>query len=279
MARAERADGRLNVEDGGRGDALVLLHGFTGGAAQWRAHAPAFRPAFRTVAVDLPGHGASPCPDRYGIERCADDLAALLDRLGIDRAHWLGYSMGGRVALAFALRHPERVGRLILESASPGIEEAAERAARLDADEALARRIERDGTERFLDEWLAQPMFASLARLTPDERAADSRWRLDNDPAGLAAALRALGAGAQPSFWGRLGEVRAPTLLLVGGEDRKFLSIAQAMAARMPAARVAVLSGAGHNAHLESPAAFRRAVLEFLRDGGAVSFETIEEAP
>lgn len=270
MARVDLDDVGLNVEDAGRGDALVLLHGFTGSAAQWHAHAAAFRDTFRTVAIDLLGHGGSSCPHdprRYDMGHGVADLAAVLDRLGIARAHWLGYSMGGRVALAFALRHPERVGRLILESASPGIEDSGERAARVAEDEALARRIERDGTERFIDDWLAQPMFASLARLDPAARESDRAARRGHQPAGLANSLRGMGAGAQPSYWDRLGEVRAPTLLLVGSEDRKFLAIARAMRARMPDAQLAVLDHAGHNAHLEAPAAFRRVVLDFL--GGA----------
>ena len=93
------------------------------------------------------------------------DLTALLDRLGIARAPVVGYSMGGRVALHLALGAPERVAALVLESASPGIADAAQRAARVKSDEALADDIERLGIEAFVDRWEAQPLFASQSRL------------------------------------------------------------------------------------------------------------------
>ena len=133
----------LNVEVRGAGPALLLLHGFTGSAATWTSHLDAWD-GFTTVAVDLLGHGDSDCPPdprRYRMERCVEDMTALLDELAIGQAAVLGYSMGGRIALHLALHAPDRLWALVLESASPGIEDAKEREKRVRADAALAESI------------------------------------------------------------------------------------------------------------------------------------------
>jgi 2-succinyl-6-hydroxy-2,4-cyclohexadiene-1-carboxylate synthase len=149
--------------------------------------------------------------------------------------------------------------------ASPGIQDAGERAARRAADEALAHELERDGVAVFLDRWLAGPLFATL----PAERAGRAE-RLGNSAAGLAAALRLLGTGAQEPLWARLPELTVPVLLLAGELDRKFAALAGRMAAAVgPRARVALLPGAGHAAHLERPEETGRLVEGFLAEAHA----------
>ena len=251
----------------GAGPPLVLLHGFTGSSLLWESHAAAFAACFDTIAVDLLGHGSSAAPDdpaRYGMAQTVADLAAVLDSLRLERTALLGYSMGGRAALALAIEQPARVSALVLEGASPGIADGAERAARVAADAALARRIERDGVAAFVDAWLAQPLFASQARLDPRTRAAARAQRLTNCAAGLAASLRGCGSGAQPSYWHRLHTLAVPTLLLAGAHDAKFQALARAMQERIPDATLRIIADAGHATHLEQPRAFQGAVLSFL---------------
>jgi len=247
---------------------VVLLHGFTGSTATWRELAPRLAEAGHpAIAVDLVGHGRSEAPrtrERYAIERACDDFAALLAALGHERACWLGYSLGGRISLALAVRHPERVAALVLEGATAGIVDAAERAGRVRADEALADRIERNGLPAFVDAWEALPLWASQASLPAVARERLRAQRLTNDATGLANSLRGMGAGAQPSLWGRLGELRAPTLLLAGSLDAKFTAIAGEMAHALPDATMVPIEGAGHAAHLERPQPFAAAVLRFL---------------
>ncbi|HET7034706.1 MAG TPA: 2-succinyl-6-hydroxy-2,4-cyclohexadiene-1-carboxylate synthase [Thermomicrobiaceae bacterium] len=257
----------LNVEMSGSGPPLVLLHGFTGSAATWRDLARSWGASFTTIAVDLIGHGASDAPAdpaRYRMEHCAADLVALFDRLGLDRPAVLGYSLGGRVALHLELAAPERVGRLILESASPGIADSAERAARTRADEALADSIERDGLPAFVARWERLPLFASQERLPPAARERHRAQRLSNSPLGLANSLRGTGAGAMEPVVDRLAELQMPTLLVVGELDDKYVALAGALEHAIPGARLAIVPDAGHAVHLEQPEVFERLVYEFI---------------
>src|SRR5215218_2782139 len=146
----------FHVEDHGNGTPLVLLHGFTGSAASWSPVIQDLARFRRVVAIDIIGHGASSAPrnpSHYVVEQALHDLAEVTAQLGIARAAWLGYSMGGRLALGMAVDHPERVSSLILESASPGIHHETERLQRAEADQDLARRIEEVGIEAFVDLW------------------------------------------------------------------------------------------------------------------------------
>ena len=225
---------------------LVLVHGFTQTAVSWRPVVERLADGFEIVRPELPGHGAA-ADVRLGFEAAA---AAIGEAGG--RATYVGYSMGGRLLLRLALDRPALVRGLVLVGASPGVDDPAERAARAEADVTLADEIERQGTAAFLDRWLAQPMFADL-----DPAADDLAARALNPPAGLAAALRHLGTGAQEPLWDRLGELDMPVLVAAGGRDAKFAALAERMAAGIgPNARVVLIAGAGHAAHLERPDAF-----------------------
>ncbi len=268
MTRLTLPDGvQLNVETAGAGQPLVLLHGFTGCAANWKSHAAFFARYFSTVAIDLLGHGDSSSPTdpaRYRMERCVEDLIAVFDQLGLGRLGLLGYSMGGRVALQLAVAHPRRVKALILESASPGLLDADERRERIASDEALVYHLEHLGLISFVDYWEKLPLFASQAYLPDSTRAMLRRQRLRNNPRGLANSLRGLGLGVQPPLWAELPKLQLPTLLIAGALDEKFTVLARVMAKLIPAAQVALIPQTGHNAHLEQPEVYDRLVGEWL---------------
>lgn len=258
----------LAAERCGRGPALMLLHGFTGDARSMAAVSHALQDEFDTVAPDLPGHGrsvraADPAVHDYG--QCLDDLVATLEATGHRRAHWLGYSMGARLALGCAVSHPGRVASLVLVAGRAGIEDPGERAARRREDDALAARIESHGVAAFVDDWLAQPLFTTLRRLGPEFLARQRAARLENDARGLAASLRGLGPAAQPPLFDALPRVDVPVLLVAGALDRRFVAAAHDLASRLPQAEVCVIPDAGHAVHLEQPGALLRASLEFLR--------------
>lgn len=258
---------RYAVEEAGAGEPLVLLHGFTGRAANWRPLLPRLAERYRVIAIDLPGHGDSGAPAglaHYKMPCVAADLVALLGHRDALPASWLGYSMGGRLALYVAVRHPGAVRSLILESATAGLSNAAERQARRAADEALAARIERDGIAAFVAEWEQRPLFAGLARLPAEARAALREQRLNNNPVGLANSLRGMGTGAQPDLWPRVSSVAAPTLLIAGKQDAKFAALNMGLSVTIPKAALRLIPDAGHTVHLEQPEAFLATVMGFL---------------
>jgi 2-succinyl-6-hydroxy-2,4-cyclohexadiene-1-carboxylate synthase len=253
----------------GDGPPLLLLHGFTGSAATWTPLLGALARCCRVIAVDLPGHGGSDAPEdirHYTMERVVHDLLALCDALAPAprELRVLGYSMGGRVALRLALAAPWRIAALVLEGASPGIMDPAERAARVATDRALADRIEREGMEAFVQYWQALPLFASQQRLPAEARVALRAQRLANRPHGLANSLRGMGAGMQEPLAERLAELSMPVLLIAGDLDEKYRAAATAMAGRIPGARAVIVPDAGHTVHLEQPAAFEQAVTELI---------------
>lgn len=261
----------LRLRERGRSELppALLLHGFTGSVEAWGETILAgLEPHARILAVDLPGHGESPAPPtsgEWGLEEVLAALLEVLDRAGVARADWIGYSMGGRIALAAGVLHPERVRRMVLESARPGLSTEEERDRRRRQDESLARRLETGGIEAFVDFWLAQPLFATQGRLPAPVRREERARRLRQDPRALADALRGMGAGNQPSFLDRLPDVRTPALLLTGSEDRKFEAIAREMDELLPRAVHRSVRGAGHAVHLEAPERWLEAVLPFLR--------------
>ena len=263
---------RWEVRTRGAGVPLLLVHGFMGRGSTWGAHATAFSRRFRVVVIDLPGHGRSgipPEPARASVERTADDLATILSREASAPAHVLGYSLGARVALRLAVAHPGVIRRLVLESPSAGIASEADRRARRAADDDRAARLERDGMEAFVDEWEREPILASLADLPPARRARLRAERLHNRPAGLAASLRGAGQGSMEPLHDRLAAIRAPTLVIAGALDVMGRSRAETVASCIPGARLAIVAGAGHAPHLESPATFRSLALAFLKEDSA----------
>lgn len=264
MSRVEVNGIEYHFEEAGHGPALLLLHGFTGSGQNWEPLLPYLTPHYRVITPDLPGHGstASPSdPARYSIENTVADLAAILDALKIDRAAILGYSMGGRLALYFALHYPQRVTALVLESASPGLATAQGRLERQKADDALADFIEVKGLAAFVERWEKLPLWANQ---TAEMRAKLHRQRLQNRPGGLANSLRGLGTGVQPSLWNKLPEFKGQTLLISGELDAKFTAIAGQMREKLPDARLEVVPGAGHTVHLEQPERYVEIVKGFL---------------
>jgi 2-succinyl-6-hydroxy-2,4-cyclohexadiene-1-carboxylate synthase len=244
---------------------VLFLHGFMGRAGDWRGISTGLDERFFRMAVDLPGHGASlGMPrDRYTIGGAARSVLEVLDGAGVDRATLVGYSMGGRLALYLALRHPDRCAGLFLESASAGLEGAEERARRQGDDEEIAIRLESGDLPGFLQDWYRQALFAPLAR-DEDLLRQTIEDKLRNDPAELAASLRGMGTGSQPSLWNELPKLRAPALAVAGGLDEKFVGISRRMASLNAGMRLTVVPGVGHNVHAEAPGAYLSLLESFL---------------
>lgn len=254
---------------------LILLHGFAQSSASWDAVARKLAATGRPIyALDLVGHGESERPAdacAYALDAQGEALLSfarmVADREGA-RPAVLGYSMGGRVTLAALRRDPRAFAAVVLEAAGFGPATQAERDAATERDAACAARLRADGLEAFMDFWEQLPLFASQRNLPPDVRKRLRAGRMANDAEALARTFEQAGQHVMPSraeTLETLAVLRAggtPLLYLAGERDEKYRALA-AQAAEA-GATVCIIPGAGHNAHLEAPAAFVQEVSLFL---------------
>ena len=230
-------------------ESVVLLHGFSATSRAWDGVAARLDPErYLPLAIDLPGHGSQAAVSPpITFEGC---VRHVLERAP-ERFVLCGYSLGGRVALHVALAAPERIGRLVLVSTSAGIEDPRDREERRAADERLARELEQEPFEQFIERWRSQPLFAG----EPEEvgRLAREDQRR-NRPQALAAALRGVGAGQMRPLWAELAALAMPVDVVVGARDARYRELGARMAGLMPDARLVELDG-GHVLALEAPGA------------------------
>ena len=255
---------------------VVCLHGFLGSGRDWSEVAPGLIDEHYLICPDLPYHGHT-VADREPPMTCAETADALADWLteaGISRFALAGYSMGGRIALHLALQHPDRITRLVLESATPGIEDAYQREQRRLQDARLARSLDEIEDEpalrAWLRDWYAQPLFEHCA-LYPERLARLLDCRFDNHPGALAASLRGMGTGAQDNLWPGLASLSMPVLLVTGESDRKFSLIAEQMLEHNSAFAIEVLAGCGHNVHWERPERYTAVLKGFLHQSSGAT--------
>jgi 2-succinyl-6-hydroxy-2,4-cyclohexadiene-1-carboxylate synthase len=239
---------------------VVLLHGFTHTGRSWDPVVAALGESYTALAPDIRGHGRSSNSKPAALDAVIADTWALAP----GRFTLAGYSMGGRIALHVALADPDRIKRLVLIGASPGIADPAARGRRREDDERLAAEVQTSSIEQFAARWAQTPVLGCQA---PDVAAAAHADRLRSTPQGLAQALRGLGTGALPSAWDRLGELTMPVTLVAGERDQKFRDLAAEMARSISGAEIVIVPGAGHAVHLESP----RGVAEIIADRGGQS--------
>ncbi|UCG51198.1 MAG: alpha/beta hydrolase [Candidatus Latescibacterota bacterium] len=255
-------NGEIYFEVMGEGETIVLAHGGMLDHRMWDDQFELFARDFRVVRYDARGHGLSRSP--YGARRDFEDLRVLLDHLGISRTHLIGLSLGGRIAIDFALEHPDRVLKLI--PVAPGLSGYD-----FDADveqtffeEIRAAYIEADfdrAAEIFLHAWTVGP------RRQPDEvdpqmLARLSRWIREGAKPGKD---RGYALPPDPPAIERLGEIKIPTLVVIGDLDMPgILEIAGLIKTNVPGARKIVIKGAAHTVNVERSEEFNKVVLEFL---------------
>ena len=224
---------------------LLCLHGFLGFAADWQPVQQHLQEWGNCLTPDLPGHGATPLlPGQQSYASWTAWLAQWLQARTTERVILVGYSLGGRVALAFAAAYPQRVQALALLSAHPGLESPSARAERARADAQRAAQIRQQGLPPFLEGWYRLPLFALEGQ--PDVRAALVASRQRQDPAAMARVIEEMSPGRQPSLWGALAALRVPLLYLAGAHDEKYRRVAARVARHVPGGRVCILSGVGH---------------------------------
>lgn len=232
---------------------IVALHGFTGESEDFGPLRASLGEQRAFAAPDLPGHGTRSHLRELSAYSVEAHLSLIGEAATTPQITLLGYSLGGRLALHWALAHPERIARLILIGASPGLATSAEREERRLADATLAGFIRTRGLDAFFKYWHNQTFFQPLLRLPPERLGPILERRHRNDPEGLALSLDNVGTGTLPSLWPRLKELRCPVDLVTGEHDEKFTRIAREMGAHLPKVRLSVIEEAGHAVHLERP--------------------------
>jgi pimeloyl-ACP methyl ester carboxylesterase len=261
----------MELEDAGSGErAFVLVHGFTGSRDDFREHVPELARLGRTLLLDQRGHGGTSNSGRredYTLDGLVADLAAAFDALGLARADLLGHSLGGMVALRFALAHPERVSSLVLMDTSPRpmplpIPEPV-RAALVDLVQTQGVAALLPGMRQRPDDQLAPSFRRSIEQMGPDAFWKRVRRKLEAmDPVGWDALLRVLGEHEAVAH--RLAEIRCPTLVMVGAEDAPFLEPADELERGIAAAERVTIEGAAHSPQLENPPAWSAAIRAHL---------------
>lgn len=236
---------------------FLALHGFAGSGADFAILSRHLGGQWK--CPDLPGHGcrADAGPEDFALPKVASALFAGVRSPLIG----IGYSMGARILLHLALGDPGRFSRLVLIGGSPGIADKAARQARVEADERWISLLEHKGMPAFLDEWHRQPVLRTARPKDPAELREFLARRRQNDPEGLARALKFHGTGVLPSLWERLPELHLPVLLCVGANDDKFIRVAETMSNFLPNAQLRSIADAGHAPHWEAPSAIARAIL------------------
>ncbi|HYQ47013.1 MAG TPA: alpha/beta fold hydrolase [Polyangiaceae bacterium] len=241
--------------------ALLALHGFTGSPRSWD-FLPEVPNVTRCFIPSLVGHFASEAgPEVTDFELEVDRLTRLSAEA--NALHVVGYSLGARLALGIALRHPMRVSRLTLISGHPGLSSDAERAERRTSDERWCELLLSRGMLAFVDAWQAQPLWTTQARLDPGILERKRSERLSHDATGLIRSLRVTGLAQMPNYRGALAQIRVPVTLIAGGLDAKFVTLAQQMAKLVPHADLHIVEEAGHDLLLERP----EFVTEVIRRG------------
>lgn len=240
---------------------LLLLHGHTLDHRMWEPQMAALTPHFRVIRPDLRGYGRSDCPDSATPFRYTDDLEALLDALEISQTHVVGLSLGGNVALDFALHHSQRVQKLVLVDSSlsgfppfPGVAESLQ---------AIFDRAREAGIEAARKLWLEHPLFESASK--QPQVAEQLRFFVEEYSGWHWANRYSPSRPIDPKVIEHLEEIKTPTTVIVGAQDTpQNLAIADLLASRIPQAHKVVIPEAGHMVNLEAPEAFNRLLLQEL---------------
>ena len=260
-AQAEVDGVRLHWREHGAGDAVVLLHAFPLHSAMWQPQLRTLPADRHWIAPDVRGFGeARDVGGALSMERIADDVAALLDHLGHERAALCGVSMGGYAAFAFLRRRPERVSALLLSDTRATADDPAGKLARRISSE----RVRAEGTSAIVGQMLDRLVGETTKRARPGVQARVRDMLEDADPASFARAQGAMAARADSTPL--LASIVVPTRVVVGSEDPIIqVDDARALARAIPSARLTVIEGAGHLPNVECPDEFNAALLELLR--------------
>lgn len=250
------------TDSGGTGQAVVMLHAFPLNSQQWEGQVESLSDRYRFICPDFQGFGASTAPDdasSYSMDGFADDVAAILDELGLDKVVLAGLSMGGYASFAFLRRHRDRVSALVL----------ADTKAEADPPEAKEKRtsqqelVRSEGTAGLIEGLSGALLGEPTREKKPDVVESTKKLMASNPPAGFIGALEAM--KNRPDSSGELGQIDVPTLVIVGENDGVTpVAASEALNQGIAGSKLVVIPESGHLSNLEAPEAFNGALAEFL---------------
>jgi len=262
---------QLNIEtiinDENSGDSVFFLHGFTGCAIDWVPVVSSLNKKFNYYLIDLVGHGKSDSPTEkhyYSIDSIVNQLKKIILGISNSKIVLAGYSMGGRIALNFALQNLSMLKGLIIESSTWGISRENLRKERILQDEKLAEFIENNPIDKFIDYWMNIDLLNTQRRFSNERLNQIREHKLENNKTGLANTLRCSGTGSMKPLYNNLKDIPVKTLLISGELDTKFTDINAEMVKLFPNAEHRIIKNAGHNTHLEEPHRFITEINNFL---------------
>jgi 2-succinyl-6-hydroxy-2,4-cyclohexadiene-1-carboxylate synthase len=248
---------------------IIFLHGFLGSSKDWKFIISKLNDNFFPISIDLVGHGKSDSPvdpGMYSPETINQFISDIFKYFDLSKAVICGYSMGGRAALGYTLKNPNKVSGLLLESSTAGIENNNERMQRVKNDNKLIQIIKEHGINKFVDHWTNLHLFESQKELPSSLQNRIIESRLKNNPMGIINSLLSFGAGVMPSYWNQLSNILTPTLLIAGEYDSKFVEINKKMNNVIPNSSFKIVPKSGHNTHLEKPTEFVSLINNFIRN-------------
>ena len=256
----------LHVVDKKTAIPTLFLHGFTGSHKSWDSVVSKL--ALYSITLDLPGHGKSIFKDlnnNYSIDDWCDDFRDILIMLDIDKINICGYSMGGRLGVAFASKYPNKINKLILESSSIGIGNFSQKDLRFQSDLALCNSIESD-LPKFMQKWKFNTLFENQLARNKEGSLKQEKERLKHDPMQLSKALRSFSQGNMKYYREEISSFKFPILIINGLDDREYVKKGKFIASLNTRASHCIIKNAGHNVHLESVDEFINTLNNYLND-------------
>lgn len=242
---------------------LILLHGFMGTGRVFERLCDKLKSFCNPVTIDLLGHGLTDkalTAKRFSTQNQVADLQKIISKMDLSRPFLYGYSMGGRLALQFAVKHPNILSGLILESTNSGLASKKERTKRVQQDEKRAGAIEKD-FNAFLGHW---GKLSLLQSSISNEKALEHYRNIQKlqNPQQMAMSLRGFGTGRMPPV--HLSKIEIPVLLFTGSNDAKYLNIGQKMVQQNPKSKLHIIPDASHRVHLDQPVRVANHLKSFL---------------
>ena len=247
------------------GTPIICLHGFIGSGADYSIVVDHLQKDHFIVAPDFPDYKSVPLSGSHSWDSTLTQLDNFIQEIvGGNTCIMVGYSMGGRIALQYALRYKSALEGLVLIGASPGIKDPTLKLQRLEQDRTIASTLPDQTIDEFLDFWLSQPILKSQETIAEPYRSRMLERRRGQSLQSLASYLSTLGTGSMPSVWAQLHQLNTPTLLVTGEHDTKFAKVAEEMLSYLPRGEHGIIGGSGHSACFESPSEFAGLLETFI---------------